>query len=213
MNKSFSDFSLTEFSDALAADSAAPGGGSTAAIVAALAASLTAMVARLTVGRPKYAAVDRDMQRIIAAADPLRLQAADAGHHRCRILHGRYRRVSSTQRDGKPEGRTAGGDSGRVPGRHRRATPLARDHCRSARTVPAGHRAGQSQRSHRRNYRRPAGRGGCAGCGAQRTGQPDRHPGRVVCGRHPCPTRGSAGTPAALRDRAVAHAHQHLLAV
>lgn len=74
MSKPFSDFTLTDFSDALAADTPAPGGGSTAAIVAALAASLAAMVARLTAGRPKFAAVDARMQQVIAAADPLRRQ-------------------------------------------------------------------------------------------------------------------------------------------
>lgn len=72
MTKPFSDLTLSEFSDALAADTAAPGGGSTAAVVAALAASLAAMVARLTVGRPKFASADAAMQQVIAAADPLR---------------------------------------------------------------------------------------------------------------------------------------------
>lgn len=72
MTKPFSDFSLSEFSDALAADTAAPGGGSTAAVVAALAASLAAMVARLTVGRPKYAPVEAAMQQVVTTADPLR---------------------------------------------------------------------------------------------------------------------------------------------
>lgn len=72
MTKPFSDFTLSEFSDALAADTAAPGGGSTAAVVAALAASLAAMVARLTVGRPKYAPVEAAMQQVVTTADPLR---------------------------------------------------------------------------------------------------------------------------------------------
>lgn len=72
MTKPFSDFSLSEFSDALAADTAAPGGGSTAAVVAALAASLAAMVARLTAGRPKYAPVEAAMQQVVTAADALR---------------------------------------------------------------------------------------------------------------------------------------------
>lgn len=74
MTKLYADFTLIEFSDTLAAETAAPGGGSTAAVVAALAASLAAMVARLTAGRPKFAAVETRMQQIIAAADPLRLR-------------------------------------------------------------------------------------------------------------------------------------------
>ncbi len=74
MTKRYADFTLIEFSDTLAAETAAPGGGSTAAVVAALAASLAAMVARLTAGRPKFAAVETSMQQVIAAADPLRLR-------------------------------------------------------------------------------------------------------------------------------------------
>jgi formiminotetrahydrofolate cyclodeaminase len=74
MSKPYADFTLNEFSDALAAGTAAPGGGSTAAVVAALAASLAVMLARLTAGRPKFAAVDASMQQVIAAADPLRRQ-------------------------------------------------------------------------------------------------------------------------------------------
>ncbi len=60
------------FLDALAAGSAAPGGGSAAAFAGAAAAALVAMVARLTVGKKKYAAVEDQMQAVIIEAENLR---------------------------------------------------------------------------------------------------------------------------------------------
>jgi glutamate formiminotransferase/formiminotetrahydrofolate cyclodeaminase len=63
----------TSFLDSLAAGSATPGGGSAAAYGAAMAAALVGMVARLTIGKSKYAAVEGRMQEIAAAADELRL--------------------------------------------------------------------------------------------------------------------------------------------
>jgi formiminotetrahydrofolate cyclodeaminase len=51
---SFSTMTLGAFTDALASSKAVPGGGSAAAIAAALAASLTCMVVRLSQGRPAY---------------------------------------------------------------------------------------------------------------------------------------------------------------
>jgi glutamate formiminotransferase/formiminotetrahydrofolate cyclodeaminase len=66
------------FLDELASDSPAPGGGSAAAYSGAMAASLVAMVARLTLGKKKYAEFEGRMRDIIAEADKLRneLQAA-----------------------------------------------------------------------------------------------------------------------------------------
>jgi glutamate formiminotransferase/formiminotetrahydrofolate cyclodeaminase len=52
---SFSKMTLGTFTDALSSSGAVPGGGSAAAIAAALAASLTGMVVRLSQGRPAYA--------------------------------------------------------------------------------------------------------------------------------------------------------------
>jgi glutamate formiminotransferase/formiminotetrahydrofolate cyclodeaminase len=65
------DFSAT-FLDELAAGTAAPGGGSAAAYGGAMGASLVAMVARLTVGKKKYADVEARMNEIVAEADQLR---------------------------------------------------------------------------------------------------------------------------------------------
>jgi glutamate formiminotransferase/formiminotetrahydrofolate cyclodeaminase len=62
----------TEFLDALASGDATPGGGSAAAYSAAAAAGLVSMVARLTIGKKKYAAVEPEMQAILTQAEALR---------------------------------------------------------------------------------------------------------------------------------------------
>lgn len=60
------------FLDALAAGTAAPGGGSAAAYAGAAGAALVAMVARLTIGKKKYAEVETQMQAILNRAEELR---------------------------------------------------------------------------------------------------------------------------------------------
>jgi glutamate formiminotransferase/formiminotetrahydrofolate cyclodeaminase len=64
------------FLDELAAGTATPGGGSAAAYCAAMGAALVAMVARLTVGKKKYADVEARMNEIIIEADKLRADLA-----------------------------------------------------------------------------------------------------------------------------------------
>jgi glutamate formiminotransferase/formiminotetrahydrofolate cyclodeaminase len=61
-----------DFLDELAADSPTPGGGSAAAYSGAAAAALVAMVARLTIGKKKYAAVEKQMQSVVDRAEALR---------------------------------------------------------------------------------------------------------------------------------------------
>ncbi len=72
--------SVSMFLDDVASGTPAPGGGSVAAFAGALAAALAAMVARLTLGRKKYAGVEADMQPALATAESLRdklLKAVD----------------------------------------------------------------------------------------------------------------------------------------
>ena len=61
-----------DFLEALASEEPAPGGGSAAAYTGAEAAALVAMVARLTTGRKKYAAVDGQMRTVMERAEALR---------------------------------------------------------------------------------------------------------------------------------------------
>jgi glutamate formiminotransferase/formiminotetrahydrofolate cyclodeaminase len=67
-----------DFLDALAGDSPAPGGGSAAAYTGAAGAALVAMVARLTIGRKKYAAVDVQMRSVLERVEPLRASLKEA---------------------------------------------------------------------------------------------------------------------------------------
>ncbi len=66
------------FLDQLAAATPTPGGGSAAAFSAASAAALVAMVARLTVGKKKYAAVEPQMWTLIDEAESLRAELTRA---------------------------------------------------------------------------------------------------------------------------------------
>lgn len=63
--------SLSGFVGAVASPSPVPGGGSVAALAGALAAALTQMVAGLTIGKKKYAAVDAEMRDIAVRATGL----------------------------------------------------------------------------------------------------------------------------------------------
>lgn len=57
-----------DFLERLSSSDAVPGGGSVAALQAAMAAALLAMVANLTIGRKKYAAVESEAQGILDEA-------------------------------------------------------------------------------------------------------------------------------------------------
>ena len=66
------------FLDDLAAATPTPGGGSAAAQAGAMGAALVAMVARLTVGKKKYAEVEAQMNEILNQAERLRRELSDA---------------------------------------------------------------------------------------------------------------------------------------
>lgn len=66
------DMTITEFSNVLASDAPAPGGGSAAALVGALGVALTNMVAALTVGREKYMEHQSLMDEIMTETAELR---------------------------------------------------------------------------------------------------------------------------------------------
>lgn len=62
------DLTLTEFLEKTASNSPVPGGGSIAALSAAIAASLSEMVAHLTIGKKSYEALEEEMQEIAKEA-------------------------------------------------------------------------------------------------------------------------------------------------
>ncbi|MDD5276182.1 MAG: cyclodeaminase/cyclohydrolase family protein [Methylovulum sp.] len=66
------DKSVQTFLDELASKAATPGGGSAAAIMGAQAAALVSMVCNLTIGKPKYAEVEADMQALLEKSEALR---------------------------------------------------------------------------------------------------------------------------------------------
>ncbi len=64
--------SIDVFLNELASKQATPGGGSTAALMGAQAAALVSMVCNLTIGKPKYAEVETEMQALLEASESLR---------------------------------------------------------------------------------------------------------------------------------------------
>ena len=66
------DKTVTEYLEKTASGEPVPGGGSIAALNAAAAASLTEMVANLTIGKKEYASVEAEMRDIARTASKLR---------------------------------------------------------------------------------------------------------------------------------------------
>jgi formiminotetrahydrofolate cyclodeaminase len=66
------DKSIQIFLDELASKSATPGGGSVSALLGAQSAALTSMVCNLTLGKPKYAEVEAEMQVLLQKSEALR---------------------------------------------------------------------------------------------------------------------------------------------
>lgn len=68
----YKENSLQKYLDDLAAKLPAPGGGSAAALSAALGASLLSMVVNFTLGKPKYAAYEKELKAVLARCEGLR---------------------------------------------------------------------------------------------------------------------------------------------
>ncbi len=66
------DKSIQDFLDGLAGKAPTPGGGSAAAVMGAQAAALISMVCNLTIGKPKYAEVEAEMQALLEKSEALR---------------------------------------------------------------------------------------------------------------------------------------------
>ena len=77
MSEYMKDWTLQAFSDQTASGEPVPGGGSISALAGALAASLTQMVAGLTLGKKKYADAAEEMEKIIPGMDALRRDLLD----------------------------------------------------------------------------------------------------------------------------------------
>lgn len=72
------DLTVKEFLAKTASNAAVPGGGSVAALSAAIAASLSEMVASLTLGKQKYEAVESEMKALAAHAGRYREKLVNA---------------------------------------------------------------------------------------------------------------------------------------
>ena len=68
------DRSCASFAEVLAAKESVPGGGGAAAYVGALAAALCSMVGNFTTGKPRFAEVQGDIDRMLADAESCRLR-------------------------------------------------------------------------------------------------------------------------------------------
>jgi methenyltetrahydrofolate cyclohydrolase len=68
----YRDRPLAEYLDDLAAKKAAPGGGSAAALTAAVGVGLMSMVANFTAGNPKYSAVEAEAKDILKKSEAAR---------------------------------------------------------------------------------------------------------------------------------------------
>lgn len=71
--KEIKDKSIETFLNELASKQATPGGGSAAALMGAQAAALISMVCNLTLGKPKYAEVETEMQALLTESEALRV--------------------------------------------------------------------------------------------------------------------------------------------
>jgi formiminotetrahydrofolate cyclodeaminase len=74
---SYKEGSLEKYLDDLAARLPAPGGGSAAALTGSMAAALVSMVVNFTLGKPKYAQYEAEMQATLEKSEKLRKELLD----------------------------------------------------------------------------------------------------------------------------------------
>jgi formiminotetrahydrofolate cyclodeaminase len=114
---------LAEFGDRLASAEPVPGGGSASAIVGSIAASLLAMVARLSLDRPKYEAYQVTNERALRVADAARtrlLALADDDM----AAYGRFAAARKMARD-TPEEQEARAAASRAAARAASDVPMS----------------------------------------------------------------------------------------
>ena len=75
MGYDFKEKIIDEFTAQLASKTSVPGGGGAAALVASVGVALSSMAAAFTVGKPRYAEVNADMERILSECEDLRREA------------------------------------------------------------------------------------------------------------------------------------------
>jgi formiminotetrahydrofolate cyclodeaminase len=75
---SLTGMTIREFTEKLASDAPAPGGGSAAALSGALGAALVSMVCNLTAGKPKYAANESLVRDVLTKLDELAARLLEA---------------------------------------------------------------------------------------------------------------------------------------
>jgi glutamate formiminotransferase/formiminotetrahydrofolate cyclodeaminase len=88
------EHSLAEFVDSVADSSPVPGGGSVAAVAGALASALIGMVAGVTIGRERYAAVEAEMLEMRASAQRIARELQELA----RLDAESYTRVTDARR-------------------------------------------------------------------------------------------------------------------
>ena len=96
------DLLLKEFLEKTASNEPVPGGGSNAALNAAMATALTEMVANLTIGRKKYADADERMREIAAVMSAQRsrfLEDIDRDAEAYRQVMEAYRLPKETEKE------------------------------------------------------------------------------------------------------------------
>lgn len=96
------DQRLGDFLEALASEQPTPGGGAAAAVSAALASSLTAMVVRLSLDRPKYADFAVLHTEALAASDASRIRFLELAEDDA-SAYAAYRAARSMPRDTETE--------------------------------------------------------------------------------------------------------------